>query len=69
VVLTQGDLELLKQLRAAGGRGRNVRELNIRVSLDRLVKGRYLVGRPTSRDLVLYRITQRGQDALVEHDL
>jgi hypothetical protein len=36
VVLTQGDLELLKQLRAAGGRGRNIRELNIRVSLDRL---------------------------------
>jgi hypothetical protein len=69
VVLTQGDLELLKQLRAAGGRGRNVRELNIRVSLDRLVKGGYLVGRPISRDLVLYRITQRGQDAIVEHDL
>jgi DNA-binding transcriptional regulator PaaX len=69
VVLTQGDLELLKQLRAAGGRGRNVRELNIRISLDRLVKGGYLVGRPIGRDLVLYRITQRGQDALVEHDL
>ena len=69
VVLTQGDLELLKQLRAAGGRGRNVRELNIRVCLDRLVKGGYLVGRPISRDLVQYRITQRGQDAIVEHDL
>ena len=36
MVLTQGDLELLKQLRAAGERGRNVRELNVRVSLDRL---------------------------------
>jgi hypothetical protein len=35
LVLTLGDLELLKQLRAAGGCGRNVRELNIRVTLDR----------------------------------
>ena len=33
MVLTFGDLELLKQLRAAGGLGRNVRELNIRVTL------------------------------------
>ena len=69
MVLTQGDLELLKQLGAAGGRGRNVRELNIRVSLDRLVKGGYLVGRPIGRDFVQYRITQRGEDAIVEHDL
>ena len=45
MVLTVGDLELLKQLRAAGGLGRNVRELNIRVTLDRLVKGGYLLGR------------------------
>jgi hypothetical protein len=42
--ITTGDLELLKQLRAAGERGRNVRELNVRVSLDRLVKGGYLGG-------------------------
>ena len=69
MVLTFGDLELLKQLRAAGGLGRNVRELNIRVTLDRLVKGGYLLGRPIGRDSVQYRITQRGQDAIVEHDL
>jgi hypothetical protein len=31
-------LELLKQLKAAGERRRNVRELNIRVTLDRLVR-------------------------------
>jgi hypothetical protein len=49
MVLTLRDLELLKQLRAAGGRGRDVRELNI---LDRLVKGGYLVGRPIGRDSV-----------------
>jgi hypothetical protein len=69
MVLTLGDLEILKQLRGAGARGRNVRELNVRVTLDRLVKGGYLVGRPLGRDSVQYRITQRGQDAIVEHDL
>jgi hypothetical protein len=69
MILTQGDLELLKQLKAAGERGRNVRELSTRVTLDRLVKGGYLVARPTDPGLVQYRITQRGQDAIVEHDL
>ena len=69
MVLTLDDLDVLKQLRAAGGLGRNVRELNIRVTLDRLVKGGYLVGRPLDRDSAQYRITQRGQDAVVEHDL
>lgn len=49
MVLTLGDLDLLKQLRGAGASGRNVRELNIRVTLDRLVKGGYLVGRPVDR--------------------
>ena len=68
MVLTLGDLELLKQLRGAGGLGRNVRELKIRVTLDRLVKGGYLVGRPIDQRSVQYRITQRGQDAIVEHD-
>jgi DNA-binding transcriptional regulator PaaX len=69
MVLTLGDLDLLKQLRGAGASGRSVRELNIRVTLDRLVKGGYLVGRPIDRDSVQYRITQRGQDAIVEHGL
>jgi DNA-binding transcriptional regulator PaaX len=69
MVLTLGDLELLKQLRGAGGLGRNVREWNIRVTLDRLVKGGYLVGRSIDQHSVQYRITQRGQDAIVEHDL
>ena len=39
MVLTPGDLDILKQLRGAGASGRNVRELNVRVTLDRLVKG------------------------------
>jgi hypothetical protein len=60
MVLTLGDLDILKQLRGAGVSGRNVRELNIRVTLDRLAKGGYVVGRPIGRDSVQYRITQRG---------
>jgi DNA-binding transcriptional regulator PaaX len=69
MVLTLGDLDLLKQLRGAGASGPNVRQLNIRVTLDRLVKGGYLVDCAIDRDSVQYRITQRGQDAIVEHDL
>jgi DNA-binding transcriptional regulator PaaX len=69
MVLTLGDLDILKQLRGAGASGRNVRELNIRVTLDRLVKGGYLVGRPVDQYSVQYRITQRGEDAIAEHDL
>jgi DNA-binding transcriptional regulator PaaX len=68
IVLTLGDLKFLKELKAAGDLGRNVRELTIRVTLDRLVKGGYLVGRPTGRHSVQYRITQRGRDAIEEHD-
>ena len=67
--LGREDVELLKQLIAAGERGRDVSELNIRVTLDRLVNGGYLVARPIDLDSVRYRITQRGQDAIVEHDL
>jgi DNA-binding transcriptional regulator PaaX len=68
MVLTLGDLKFLKELKAAGDLGRDVRELTIRTTLDRLVKGGYLVGRPTGGHSVQYRITQRGRDAIAEHD-
>jgi DNA-binding transcriptional regulator PaaX len=68
MVLTLGDLKFLKELKAAGDLGRDVRELNVRVALDRLVKGGYLLGRPTGRHSIQYRITQRGRDAILEHD-
>jgi DNA-binding transcriptional regulator PaaX len=68
MVLTLGDLKFLKELKAAGDLERNVRELTVRITLDRLVKGGYLVGRPTDRHSVQYRITQRGRDAIAEHD-
>jgi hypothetical protein len=67
MILTHEYLELLKQLQAAGDRGRNVRALSTRVVLDRLVNAGYLVARPTGLDSIQYRITKRGQDAIVEH--
>ena len=63
------DFHLLKQLKAAGERGRTIQAFHIRVVLDRLVKNGLVVARSMGCDLVNYRITQRGQDILVEHDL
>jgi hypothetical protein len=66
MVLTREDLNLLKQLKAAGERGRTTRTLEI---LQRLARGGYVVGRSASGGaLVNYRITQRGKDAILEHD-
>jgi hypothetical protein len=67
MILSQEALQLLKQLKGAGERGRDVRELNTRVTLDRLARGGYLVARPSGSESVQYRITKRGQDAIVEH--
>ena len=63
------DFHLLKALKAAGERGRAIQASHIRVVLDRLARGGFVVGRPMGGELVNYRITQRGQDTLVEHDL
>jgi len=62
------DVALLKQLKAAGEGGRTIRAYNMRLALDRLAKGGYVVARPTGIDLVRYRITGRGQEALAEND-
>jgi hypothetical protein len=66
--LTLEDVALLKQLKAAGESGRTIREYNMRLALDRLAKSGYVVARPTGPDLIHYRITGRGQEALAEHD-
>jgi len=66
--LTLDDVALLKQLKAAGESGRTVRVYNVRLALDRLAKGGYVIARPTCLDLVHYRITGRGKEALAEHD-
>jgi hypothetical protein len=66
MVLTREDLNLLKQLKAAGERGRTTEALEV---LRRLARGGYVVGRAASGGaLVNYRITQRGEDAIIEHD-
>jgi hypothetical protein len=65
MILSQADIGLLKELKAAGERGRIIR----RLALDRLAKDGFVVARPTGLKLVQYRISQRGRDAILEHDL
>jgi hypothetical protein len=69
MTLSPQDLHLLKELKSAGERGRAIQAPHIRVVLDRLARGGFVVGRPMGGELVNYRITQRGQIVLVEHDL
>ena len=67
--LTPEDVVLLKQLNAAGEGERTIHAYNMRLALDRLAKGGYVVARPTGIiDLVHYRITGWGQEALAEDD-
>jgi hypothetical protein len=68
MVLTREDLELLKRLKAADERGRTISEFNTRIALQRLARGGYVVAR-AGPELVNYRITQRGKDAVIEYDL
>jgi len=68
MTLTLEDVALLKQLKAAGNNGRTIWAYNTRLVLDRLAKGGHVVARPTGLDLVHYRITGLGQEALAEHE-
>ena len=71
MLLSQTDLGLLllKESKGAGERGRTMRAFNTRLVLDRLAKGGYVGARPIGLELVEYRITQRGRDAILEHEL
>ena len=69
VILTRADLDLLKQLNAAGERGRTIQKFSTRIALQRLAKGGYVIPRVGGRELVNYRIMQRVKDAITEHDL
>jgi hypothetical protein len=51
-MLSPQDLHLLKQLKAAGERGRAIQASRIRVVLDRLARGGFVVGRPMGGELV-----------------
>ena len=68
MLLTREDLKLLKRLQAAGERVRTIPETNTRIALQHLARGGYVVAR-TGLELVNYRITQRGKDAVIKHDL
>jgi hypothetical protein len=68
VVLTPEDIKLLKELKAAGERGRTVHAFNTRLALQRLAKGGYVIARIGDDGLVNYRIAKRGADAIAEHD-
>jgi hypothetical protein len=46
MILEREDVELLKQLKAAGERGRDVSGLNTRIILDRRAKGGFVFARP-----------------------
>jgi hypothetical protein len=65
MLLTQADLNLLKQLKVAGERERTIQAFG---TLERLARGGFVIGRAGGDGLVNYRITQRGRDAIVEHD-
>ena len=62
--LTPEEAALLKQLKGAGAGGRTIRTYNTRLALDRLAKSGYVVARPTGLELVHYRISGQGEQAL-----
>ena len=63
--LSATELELMKELAAAGRRGRTVPATS-RSALARLVEMHYVTERPISPDTVLYVITDRGRRALAD---
>jgi hypothetical protein len=64
MILMENELDLLKQLKSAGERGRTIRTFDTRLRLERLVKVGYVASQATGLELVHYRITKRGEDAL-----
>jgi hypothetical protein len=64
MILTQEEMKLLKQLKAAGKRGRTISALNTPSVLRRLVKAGYVSAHEADLDLVRYRITKRGEYVL-----
>ena len=67
ISLSDEEIYLLKQLKAAGEHGCTVRALNSDAGLARLMKEGYVIARTAKFDLMLfYRITDRGQQALAQ---
>jgi hypothetical protein len=67
ISLTEDEIGLLKQLKAAGEHGCTTRALNSDAALGRLLKVGCVVARTAKVDLMLfYRLTDRGQQALAD---
>jgi hypothetical protein len=66
-ILSPTDIGLLKELKVAGERGQTTRTFRMRLVLDRLAKDGYVSARSTVLELVHYRITRRGPDAIPNH--
>ena len=65
ISLTEDEIDLLKQLKAAGERGRTRRTLNSDAALARLFKEGYVTAQKANLDLIrFYRITRSGEEAL-----
>jgi hypothetical protein len=64
ISLTTEEIKYLKELVAAGERGRMMAATTRREVLKRLVEARYVVSRPMSMDTVHYVITDQGRKAL-----
>jgi hypothetical protein len=64
ISLTTEEVKYLKELVAAGERGRTIAAPSGREGLKRLVEARYVVSRPMSYDTVHYTITEQGRRAL-----
>jgi len=64
ISLTTEEVKYLKELVAAGERGRTIAAPSRREGLKRLVAAGYVVSRPTSVDTVHYIITDEGRKAL-----
>jgi hypothetical protein len=64
MILMENELDLLKQLKGAGERGRTIRTFDTRLRLKRSVKAGYVASESTGLDLVHYRITKHGENAL-----
>jgi hypothetical protein len=64
ISLTAEEVKYLKELLAAGERGRTIAAPSRREVLKRLVEVGYVVGRPMSMHTVHYIITEKGRKAL-----
>jgi hypothetical protein len=65
ILLTGGEIGFLKQLEAAGDRGRTMSGPTPRSGLRRLIDAGYVTDRAVSIDVVFYKITNLGREALV----